>query len=78
MQDDIEQFNEMVANCYNVFIGTKRSINIIKQAFESIGKPMNPNTVFYEVSSNKKTNGKLLLIEDKDLKIEILQHLHIL
>lgn len=78
MQDDINQFEEMIADCYSVFIGTKKTIKITKQAFESVGIKLSPNNIFYEVKSIKKTEGKLLLIDDKKLKIEILKHLHIL
>ena len=78
MQDDIEQFDEMVASCYSVFIGTKRSITVIKEAFEAVGAKININTVFYEIETNKQTKDKLLLIDDKHLKIEILKQLHIL
>ena len=30
IQDDINQFEEMVADCYSVSIGTKRTIEITK------------------------------------------------
>lgn len=78
IQDDINQFEEMVADCYSVSIGTKRTIEITKQAFELVGVKLSPNNIFYEIKSTKKTEGKLLLVDDKKLKIEILKHLHIL
>ncbi len=78
IQNDINQFEEMVAECYSISIGTKRTIEITKQTFESIGIKLSPNIIFYEVESNKRTEGKLVLLKDKKLKIEILKYLHIL
>jgi hypothetical protein len=78
IQDDINQFEEMVAECYSISIGTKRTIEITKETFDSIGIKLSPNNIFYEVASNKKTEKKLVLITDKKLKIEILKNLHIL
>ena len=65
IQDDINQFEEMIADCYSVSIGTKRTIEITKQAFESVGVKLSPNNIFYEVKSTKKTEGKLLLVDNK-------------
>lgn len=78
MKDDIRQFEEMIAECYSIFIGTKHSINIMKQAFELVGVKLSSNVIFYEVKTNKKSNKKIVLIDKKDLKIEILKELHIL
>ena len=78
IQDDIDQFEEMVANCYTISIGTKRTIEIARKTFESVGAKIGPNIIFYEVKSCKKTEGKLILVSDKKLKIEILKILHIL
>ena len=78
IQNDINQFEEMVANCYSVSIGTKRTIEITKQTFDSVGIKLSPNIIFYEIESNKRTEGKLVLLKDKKLKIEILKLLHIL
>ena len=46
IQDDINQFEEMVADCYSVSIGTKRTIEITKQAFEAVGVKLSPNNIF--------------------------------
>ena len=78
MSKDTEQFDEMVAECYQIMVGTKKSIEIMKQAFEYAGVKLGPNKIFYEVKTTKDTKGKIMLVTDKDLKIEILQHLHII
>lgn len=81
MQSDIDQFEEMIADCYTVFIGTKRTIQVTRQAFALVGVEISSNTILYEVKigrKNLKAEGKLLLIEDKETKIEILKRLHIL
>lgn len=77
-QNDINQFEEMIAECFSISVGTKRTINATKEAFKSVGIELDSNNIFYEIKSTKKTEGKLILIEDKNLKIEILKQLHIL
>lgn len=77
MQDDIKQFEEMVADCYAVFIGTKHTIEITKKAFEYAGVNIG-SVIFYEVKSKRNTENRLLPITDKKLKIEILKELHII
>lgn len=77
-QNDINQFEEMIAECFSISVGTKRTIRITKEAFKSVGIELDSNNIFYEIKSTKKTEGKLILIEDKNLKIEILKQLHIL
>lgn len=78
MDSDIEKFYEMIADCYAVFVGTKRTIEIAKEAFTYAGVKPNTNTVFYEIESTKKTEKKLALVTDKKLKIEILKEKKIL
>ena len=77
-QNDINQFEEMITECFSISVGTKRTIRITKEAFKSVGIELDSNNIFYEIKSTKKTEGKLILIEDKNLKIEILKQLHIL
>ena len=60
IQDDINQFEEMVADCYSVSIGTKRTIEITKQAFESVDVKLSPNNIINKAKSTKKTQGKLI------------------
>lgn len=78
MSKDTEQFDEMVADCYQVMVGTKRTIEIAKKAFEYAGVKLDSNKIFFEVKSTKDTKNKLMVVTDRDLKIEILQHLHII
>lgn len=78
MQNDINQFEEMIAECYKIFIGTKRTIEITKQAFEQVGVTLNSNYIFYEIKSDKNIKKELFLVNNKNLKIEILKRLHIL
>lgn len=78
IQDDIDQFEEMIADCYLVSVGTKRTIEITKEAFRLAGVELGPNNIFYEIESNVKTEKALVLIDNKKLKIEILKHLHII
>lgn len=78
IQDDINQFENMIADCYSIYIGTKRTIEIVSQAFKLANANTNPNIVFYEIESTKKTEGKLASVKDNNLKIEILKKLHIL
>jgi hypothetical protein len=73
MQDDINQLKR-----YSVFIGTKRTIEITKEAFQYAGVEENPNIIFYEVISKKSTENKLLLVTDNLIKFKILKELHIL
>ena len=75
---DIQDFEELVANCYSIFIGTERTIKIAKQAFEANNIKLSPNNIFYKVKSTRKTENKLGLVTDLNLKIKILKHLHIL
>lgn len=78
IQDDINQFENMIADCYSIYIGTKRTIEIVSQAFKLANANTNPNIVFYEIESTKRTEGKLASVKDINLKIEILKKLHIL
>lgn len=78
MSRDTEQFDEMVAECYQIMAGSKRAIEIAKQAFEYAGVKLGPNKIFYEIKTTKETRNKLVIVTDKELKIEILQHLHII
>lgn len=78
IQNDINQFESMIADCYSVYIGTKRTIEIVKQAFKLANANAKPNIVFYEIESTKRTEGKLASVKDVRLKIEILKKLHIL
>ena len=75
--DDRNQFEEMIASSYAVFIGTKKTIETTKKAFEHAGV-VPGNVAFYCVRSSKKTEEKLVQITDMILKIEILKRLHIL
>jgi|GEM_PF-3970281 len=78
MNKDTEQFDEMVAECYQVMVGTKKAIEVMKQALEYAGVKIGPEKVFVEVKSTKETKNKLMVVTDKELKMEILQHLHII
>lgn len=75
--DDRNQFEEMIANSYAVFVGTKKTIEITKKAFEHAGV-IPGNVAFYSVRLSKKTEEKLVQITDIALKIEILKRVHIL
>ena len=78
MSKDEMDFDEMIAECYQVMVGTKKAIEVVKAAFEYAGVKLDSNKIFYEVKSSKDTNNKLMVVTDKDLKMEILQHLHII
>lgn len=78
MRDDINEFEDMIAECYKVLIGTKRTIELTKKAFEINDIKLSPNIVFYEIDSTSRTEKKLVLVADKRIKIEILKYLHIL
>lgn len=74
---DIDNFNEMIADCYKVFVGTKRTIRLIKDIFNDIDFK-SQNIVLYEIESTARTEKKLALVVDKKLKIDILKELKIL
>ena len=74
MGDILAEFNGMVADSYRVYIGTKKSIKIFKEAFALVGIELSPATdVFYVIPSSKKTKDCIMLVDKPDLKIEILE-----
>ena len=77
MMDSVSDFEEMIANTYTVFVGTRKSIQIMKRAFDNANVPM-CNMAFYPVRSSKHTDGVLLPLTDLKLKVEALRNLHIL
>lgn len=78
LKDDIYQFEEMIAKCYSILVGTKRTIEIAKKAFDLVDTTSSPNIIFYEIKSEAKTESKLMVVTDIELKIEILKELRIL
>lgn len=52
MRDDINEFE--------VLIGTKRTIELTKKAFEINDIKLSPNIVFYEIDSTPRTEKKLV------------------
>lgn len=73
---DLEYFDDMVIDCYIIFAGTRKTINLTKEAFKKTGAKLN-NVIFYEIKE-KVIKNKLVKIEDKNLKMGILRELHIL
>lgn len=78
-EQDLNSFDEMIAENYFVYIGSKRAIRVLRAAFENIGIKISPNVILYEIKGvAKKHDGKVLRIDDLAMKIEILKHMHIL
>lgn len=78
-EQDINTFDEMIAENYHIYIGSKKALKVLRDAIGSVGATISPNVILYEIKGvDKKLEGKIVKVINLETKIEILKHMHIL
>lgn len=78
-EQDINNFDEMIAENYHIYIGSKKALKVLREAFKYAGATISPNVILYEIKGvDKKIEGKIVKVIDLETKIEVLKHMKIL